>query len=558
MKKQYLLLAILLMGWSIVNKSNAQCPVINCPGDTILYLGSDACQVLLEYENPEVTDFCFNSTTFDYTGSEEFWVVPEGVHEVLVDAYGAQGGHGSGTEFELNTGGKGSYIQALLDVIPGDTLFIRVGGKGQDAQVAAIALGGWNGGGDGGLDVENANNGGAGGGGATDVRIGSSDILQRVLVAAGGGGAAKDAPGGGGGAPDGINGAAFGAGESGIGATLEMGGWAATTDRGATNGYLGLGGHGSTNHPSFGGGGGGAGLYGGSGGTSVFDYTLSEAGGGGGGSSFYAGPHETIMLANEKSGNGMLTISYSDPNGMFAEKLSGPESGTMLSPGEYELVFAAFTESSTVLCPVSVSVLDTVAPQAFAKDITVFLDENNTAIVSPDQVDNGSYDNCELASKSLSQHIFTNINLGINPVELTVVDASGNTAVANAMIRVRTQAAVELTDRTTNDNNNGMDQSLPTLKSMNTQGELLESAQLKINPNPAKDQVQLNIQLPDYAEDVWLTATSLVGQRKMQVNIPYLNNEDSYKFSVEGWIPGIYIVQISTRSESLTQRLVVR
>jgi len=534
----------------------AQCPVIDCTADMVLYLDESGCNAIVEYENPSIEDFCFSTTSFFFTGNEEMWIVPEGVQKILVNAFGAQGGNASGDDYLTNTGGKGAHVQAYMDVEPGDTLLIRVGGKGQDAQNGAIALGGWNGGGNGGLDLEFANNGGAGGGGATHLRMDISNVFERVLIAAGGGGAAKDAPGGGGGAPDGVNGVAFGAGGSGIGATLEMGGWAVTTERGATNGYLGSGGDGSTNHAANGGGGGGGGLYGGSGGTSTADHDNGEAGGGGGGSSFYYGMHEPIMLADENSGDGMLTISYSDPNGMQAEKISGPDSGTMLSPGEYEMVFAAFGEFNTTFCEIAVSVLDTVAPQVHTKNITVYLGENEMVFIQPEDVNNGSFDNCEILTFDLSKDTFTENDLGNNLVTLKATDASGNTGSATANVRVRSVLIEQQIDRRSNES--ASPHAAPTHKNLKTTDPVFESATMQISPNPSQGHVQLNIQLPEFTEDLWLIATSTDGRRAAQWQIPFLNTEDYFEFSVEGWIPGVYIIQLMNANESLTQRLVVR
>jgi len=73
-------------------------------------------------------------------------------------------------------------VSGLLGVIPGEILYIFVGGSGTDA-TQAIVTGGYNGGGSG------QQYSGGGGGGATDIRIGGLSLTNRVAVAAGGGGA---------------------------------------------------------------------------------------------------------------------------------------------------------------------------------------------------------------------------------------------------------------------------------------------------------------------------------------------------------------------------------
>ncbi len=417
----------------------AQCPSIECIDDIVLYLDESSCSATLHYETPQVIDFCHSSTAFYFTGQEEIWVVPMGVTEVMINAYGGQGGHGSGPTYDDNRGGLGAFATGVLTVSPGDTLRIRVGGSGQNAKVADMAQGGWNGGGVGGLDTEYVGNGAAGGGGATDVRLGGNGLEYRVLVAAGGGGASKNAPGGAGGAEIGLNGSLFGTGQSGIGGTADAGGSVFSTDRGATSGSFGFGGNGSTDHPSWGGGGGGAGYYGGSGGTATADHNYGHAGGGGGGSSFVGDLKSAEMRANEKSGNGILSIHYSDPAGATALKVAGPETGSALSPGMDTLTFATYTDFDTVYCSVAVSVLDTIAPQVVAQPISVELEENGEVIVAPASVDNGSTDNCSIVSFALSQELFTETDLGDNVVTFTATDPSGNTSSAEVIISIDTR-----------------------------------------------------------------------------------------------------------------------
>ena len=124
--------------------------------------------------------FAQTSVDFSYTGSPQEWIVPEGVTEIQVDAYGASGsqtsaGYCGGAE------GLGGRVQALLTVTPGQVLKIYVGGSNYYHGYDGSGGPGWNGGG--------SSYDGNGGGGATDIRIGGSELTERVLVAGGGGGA---------------------------------------------------------------------------------------------------------------------------------------------------------------------------------------------------------------------------------------------------------------------------------------------------------------------------------------------------------------------------------
>ncbi|GAA3981530.1 hypothetical protein GCM10022407_28490 [Hymenobacter antarcticus] len=84
----------------------------------------------------------------------------------------------------------------------------------------------------------------------------------------------------------------------------------------------------------------------------------------------------------------------------------------------------------------TVTVNDATAPAAVAQDVTVQLDANGAASVTAAQVNNGSSDNCAVASVTVSPSAFTCANTGANQVILTVTDASGNVSTASANVTV--------------------------------------------------------------------------------------------------------------------------
>lgn len=83
--------------------------------------------------------------------------------------------------------------------------------------------------------------------------------------------------------------------------------------------------------------------------------------------------------------------------------------------------------TASIRVPVTVTV-DNVAPVAVCQPITVNLDPNGNGSTTAAAVDNGSTDNCAVASVSLSQTSFTCSNAGITSLTLTVTDNNGNTA----------------------------------------------------------------------------------------------------------------------------------
>jgi hypothetical protein len=84
----------------------------------------------------------------------------------------------------------------------------------------------------------------------------------------------------------------------------------------------------------------------------------------------------------------------------------------------------------------TVSVIDSMKPVVHAKNITVYLDGSGHATASAAMVNNGSTDNCGIASYSLSKTSFDCTNAGDNDVTLTVTDVNGNTGAATAKITV--------------------------------------------------------------------------------------------------------------------------
>ena len=89
------------------------------------------------------------------------------------------------------------------------------------------------------------------------------------------------------------------------------------------------------------------------------------------------------------------------------------------------------TTSSTA----SVTVADVTVPTVITKNITVALDANGNANITPQQVDNGSFDNCNIVL-SVDKTAFDCNTTGEQTVTLTGTDPSGNTASATAIVTV--------------------------------------------------------------------------------------------------------------------------
>jgi hypothetical protein len=87
-------------------------------------------------------------------------------------------------------------------------------------------------------------------------------------------------------------------------------------------------------------------------------------------------------------------------------------------------------------CTSTVTIADNVAPNIITQNITLYLDALGNATLPASAVNNGSTDNCGIASISVSPNTFTCANVGPNIVTLTVTDVNGNSSNASATVTV--------------------------------------------------------------------------------------------------------------------------
>jgi glycine rich protein len=294
-----------------------------------------------------------STQTFGFTGLEQPYMVPAGVHSVHVIAVGAMGG--SGSDSGENIGGSpgfGARVEADLPVTAGQILFIEVGGTGADGGgIVGGGAGGFNGGG-------SSNNGefhepGGGGGGATDIRtcsmlaagcaLAPDTLSSRLLVAGGGGGGGSDGQGvlssGGEGGDAGKNGQTGQAMNCSTGSTPGGGGGAGTESAGGAGGMAGIlggalgnpgtlgqgGGAGTSSTNSQPGGGGGGGFFGGGAGGGG---NGCAAGGGGGGSNFAAPSASGVSSAIDATVPAQVVITSVDRDFSFGRLKRNKRTGT--------------------------------------------------------------------------------------------------------------------------------------------------------------------------------------------------------------------------------------
>lgn len=85
---------------------------------------------------------------------------------------------------------------------------------------------------------------------------------------------------------------------------------------------------------------------------------------------------------------------------------------------------------------VNVTVLDTISPVVIVQNATAYLDASGIVNLNSASIDNGSSDDCGIASLTLDNSTFTCANVGINVVNLIATDANGNTNSAQALVTI--------------------------------------------------------------------------------------------------------------------------
>ncbi len=87
-------------------------------------------------------------------------------------------------------------------------------------------------------------------------------------------------------------------------------------------------------------------------------------------------------------------------------------------------------------CDQKVTIIDNKAPIVKTKNIEINLGATGMVTISPDDIDDGSSDNCGIASRTLSKYTFDCYDLGDNTVVLTVTDYYDNAWTGNAIVKI--------------------------------------------------------------------------------------------------------------------------
>ncbi|MEP1034362.1 MBG domain-containing protein [Ekhidna sp.] len=120
---------------------------------------------------------------------------------------------------------------------------------------------------------------------------------------------------------------------------------------------------------------------------------------------------------------------------------------TDIGPNTVTLTATEIIGGASANVTATVTVIDDSAPIVNTQDITVSLDANGNATITPSQINDGSSDNCTSLANlimGLDQTAFDCGDIGPNQVNLTLEDENGNTASATATVNIIDAAAPTL------------------------------------------------------------------------------------------------------------------
>ncbi len=162
--------------------------------------------------------------------------------------------------------------------------------------------------------------------------------------------------------------------------------------------------------------------------------------------------------ATAMANGGTGSISYLWSDGQTSEQATG------LNAGTYNVV-ATDANGCSNNSTVTIMANDDTAPSALAQNVTISLEATGIATIDADMVDASSFDNCEIANRTLDLNQFDCSQLGENIVQFTVTDGAGNTSMTTAMVTVIDNIApIIICDQTTVMGNcsEAVDYALPT------------------------------------------------------------------------------------------------
>jgi PKD repeat protein len=137
---------------------------------------------------------------------------------------------------------------------------------------------------------------------------------------------------------------------------------------------------------------------------------------------------------NGSSDNCTISLSLSPSSFNCANVGSNPVTLTVTDP----------TGNSTN-CSATITIIDNAFPNSVCQNHTLVLDGSGSATLVVADVDNGSSDNCGIASRAISKSSFNCGDLGTNTVTLTITDVNTLVSTCNATVTVEDNESPAIT-----------------------------------------------------------------------------------------------------------------
>jgi uncharacterized protein YrzB (UPF0473 family) len=155
---------------------------------------------------------------------------------------------------------------------------------------------------------------------------------------------------------------------------------------------------------------------------------------------------QNITVQLDNSGNATITASQinngsNDACGIQSLALNITIFNCANVNGNTVILTVTDVNSNTSTCSANVTIEDNVAPIAVCQNVTVQLDNTGNGSTTAASVNNGSSDNCAIATLALSQTTFVCSEVGANTEILTVTDVNGNSTTCSTTITVEDNVA---------------------------------------------------------------------------------------------------------------------
>ncbi|WP_242120696.1 T9SS type A sorting domain-containing protein [Aestuariivivens sediminicola] len=133
--------------------------------------------------------------------------------------------------------------------------------------------------------------------------------------------------------------------------------------------------------------------------------------------------------------NSNIKLRYEISRYQVIDEGIGSASGKQFGKGASTVKYY-YSDGTEKSCSFSINVEDNVAPIAKGKDITIALDGSGIARLTPEEIDNGSTDNCLISNYKISKSIFNCYFIGPNKLTLTVIDDNENSSTTEVTVTV--------------------------------------------------------------------------------------------------------------------------